>query len=463
MISVHRLAMELRFPAGVGLGETRDRNALRLARDGKGRLVLRGTSLAGALRHAYARRLGKASSDPEVVRFFGGERPAQGRDDGTLELVPSRVRFPDVLLRAGDEPEAKRTHIARDRHTGAVLEGALFEAAATSPGTAATVVIWVHDARPDAAGFVRTLPGLLHGLTLGGSAARGIGRVEVESAWLRAFDLDELDDHAAMLDEARSAREGKPLRGGETLAVDGSTSDRLVVRVAFRVPRGQDVLVADGVGFDFEAEPQQVTDSSGKVVWRLPGSTLRGALRSWVSRLAAREGHEVIDAVGRHLERLGRGEAVDGDDLAYGFVPGGPERDAWADDPERIPCPVMRLFGSGYAKGRLHVADAFAPIQGKPQVRRHVAVDRITGGAQEGLLFDNTVVPVKTTFESTLTVERPTADEARWIAQTLRAIDVGLIRIGSSKAAGRLAVASAEATGPHAEAFVGLGKQGEKR
>ena len=39
-----------------------------------------------------------------------------------------------------------------------------------------------------------------------------------------------------------------------------------------------------------------------------------------------------------------------------------------------------------------------------------------------------------------LSIEKPSESELRWLAQTLRALDLGLIRIGSSKASGCLKI-----------------------
>lgn len=81
----------------------------------------------------------------------------------------------------------------------------------------------------------------------------------------------------------------------------------------------------------------------------------------------------------------------------------------------------------------------------------HVAVDRVTGGAAEGMLFSNTVLiagadgksPV---FEVTMRIEKPKSDNAhqrwrddmRWLAATLQALHLGILRVGSSKSSGRL-------------------------
>ena len=93
------------------------------------------------------------------------------------------------------------------------------------------------------------------------------------------------------------------------------------------------------------------------------------------------------------------------------------------------------------------------------QRRAHVAVDRVTGGATEGFLFENDVLcgSKRVRFRVFLRVERPTEEEARWLAASLRALDRGLIRVGSSKAGGRLALATTPAaTGPYKELFTTL-------
>ena len=93
------------------------------------------------------------------------------------------------------------------------------------------------------------------------------------------------------------------------------------------------------------------------------------------------------------------------------------------------------------------------------QLRKHVAVDRITGGAAESMLFENTVLTAypngnSLRFDVTMRIQDPTADEARWLAKTLKALDLGILRVGSSKSSGRLAlVASPIATGPEADQF----------
>jgi CRISPR/Cas system CMR subunit Cmr4 (Cas7 group RAMP superfamily) len=72
---IHGLFLPLVFPAGIAPGEGGDYNILAIARNGRGQPVLRGSALAGALRHAWAkhRQRDPAETDieDEVRRFFG--------------------------------------------------------------------------------------------------------------------------------------------------------------------------------------------------------------------------------------------------------------------------------------------------------------------------------------------------------------------------------------------------------
>jgi CRISPR/Cas system CSM-associated protein Csm3 (group 7 of RAMP superfamily) len=449
--TVHRLTLPLVFPEGISMGASRERNSLVLATDGTDRPVLRGSALAGALRGAWVR----AHSEEDARRWFGRPVGDAASDDGG---TPSPLRVPDSTIDGGNMGVVVRSHNARDRHTGAVVDGGLFTVASCAPGARATPVLWLHASEPDSRAFLAQLVGLFDaGLTLGGAASRGVGRAVVDRSGTgpryRSFELTRAEDLGSWLDEHRAWRAGLVPEQGEPVTPIQAPDRQLRVRLRFGVPRGQDVLVGDGMGLDHDVEPQMVVDADGKQLWRLPGSAVRGALRSWVARLASREGQRVADSALRHDERVEDGVALDGDDLAWGFENDRAARDRYTENPELVPCPVMRLFGSAYAKGRVHVTDALC-ASGDLQTRVHVAIDRISGGANEGLLFDNQVLTGAVEFVTTMTVSAPSDDEARWLATAVRAIDMGLIRIGSSKSTGRLCLrAVPEASGQGEEHF----------
>ena len=138
-------------------------------------------------------------------------------------------------------------------------------------------------------------------------------------------------------------------------------------------------------------------------------------------------------------------------------------KDQWGDPnyPPKIDCPIANLFGSLFLAGRIHFSDALSIKDTAKsyieQSRMHVAVDRITGGAADSMLFDNTVLvgpDSKTTpiFEVTIRVTQPTESEVRWLRKTIVALDLGLLRLGSSKSSGRIELqTSPSATGTLAE------------
>lgn len=464
MTTVFRVSIPLVFPEGISPGESRSGNLLSIARDGVDRPILRGTALAGALRHAWiaAERM---RTEKDADRWFG--YALEDNMGGTESLL----KVSDCVLEGGGP--SVRTHNAIDRHTGAPVKGGLFSLETLPPGTKTCAVIWLNvpEGIPtdEARAFVTTLCRIASdGLSVGGNASRGIGRVLIDGyAVMQEYDCKDLDQHAFMLDEHYRWRSGEKLTLGDAVAIqDDRASEDLVLEVAFTLPTGSDLLVGDGQGVDYEVEPQRVICADGKERWRIQGSSLRGVLRGWMSRLAARDKRFKDKLNNSHKSAVDLGRPVTGEDLAWGI---GMDRKrvqgALSSEPENldeeVPCPIMSLFGSSYAKGRLHITDALSATEVKKadeQVRAHVAVDRITGGASEGFLFMNTVLVGSPVFNCRIRIRDIKEHEAQWLYASLRAIDLGILRVGSSKAGGRLILAAKPTVkGIHSDTFNSLG------
>ncbi|ETX06257.1 RAMP superfamily CRISPR-associated protein [Candidatus Entotheonella palauensis] len=360
---MHGVFLTLEFPAGLAPGEGGEFNVLRLARNGAGQPVLRGTALAGALWHAYwqhLREMDEAERLAQVRAYFGEALNEESPESGE----ESRFKVSDCVLTAAP---LTRTHHLRNRHTGAVADAGLFTLELCPRGTTAPVTLWLTDDQPepdDAVQFLKVLVQCLQsGITLGGHAARGIGLATLQGqAQYRCYELSQVEDYAQWLDDRRASRQDPAAMptGCEPLhiAADQPAND---LRITFRlgIPRGQDVLIGDGQGKSHDIEPQRVVAADGKSYWRLPGASLRGLFRGWVTRLAARDGKPVADYAQRQLyqgETLPDHERWNGNNLGWGFVP----------EDERKPgnepnCPVLNLFGSLYRAGRIHISDAYAP------------------------------------------------------------------------------------------------------
>lgn len=458
--TMHRLVLPLVFDAGISPGESSDGNQLTVARDGAGRFVLRGSSLAGALRQAWRKRAGDLPGGEEAI--FGD---TSGGEKEKL-LTPSRLEVADCLIQLPKGGNLDiRTHNHINRHTGVVLDQALFSIESLPPGCTTSVVLWLRaekDAAVAAAWIADLGRSLDGGLLLGGRAARGIGLARLAgTATHRAYNLADVADCSAYLDDHRHWRCGNlsAMSVGQPLDTAGgrAESDALVVDFVLHIPRGQDFVIGSGTGRQSALEPQTVIGPEGKTFWRIPGSALRGLFRAWVSRLAAREGLPVSLSRERFL-RLGQAGCT-GEDIGWCFLEK-PQRTAGGA--AQTDCPVAALFGWLGGRGRIHITDGLAEVQLElVQKRAHVVVDNVTGGAVEGMLFQNNVVighadkPVR--FAVRMRVDSPLEREAKWLAECLTALDRGLIRVGSSKAAGRLALAETpKARGPHAGRFTAI-------
>jgi len=485
---VHALFLPLHFPSGVAPGEGGDYNVLTVARNGDGQPVLRGTAIAGALRHAWAKHLrdqGKSQAEVkwQTRRFFGWALESRSEDDERAEnaqpakrRIASLLQVGDTVLNQGqqDQDVVTRTHHWRNRHTGVVMAGGLYSLEACPPGSTATVALWLREPiptveeaeseTPDDAISTEEFLGVLvasleGGLTLGGNAARGIGMVELDrkSTKYKVYDLSDINQHACFLDDHLAWRKNpEAVPAAEPfpeIKRDTVSPTTLQIDFCLKIPRGQDLLVGDGQGLDHEMEPQRVMRVDGTECWRIPGGTLRGIFRAWSTRLAAKNrppgGHQVAD-----------------DAETYRKLPAAlkskPRHIDDANEETYLNCPVNQLFGSVFAAGRIHISDAEAPclaktkveviengkrgnreVHPKEQVRMHVAVDRVTGGAAESMLFDNTVLTSgpdgkSPEFNFSMRVDKPKKHEVEWLVATLRAIDLGILRVGSSKSSGRL-------------------------
>lgn len=441
---MHRICIPVHFPCGVSVGADRVGNSSTISRDGRDRPIVRGSSWAGVLRRELQRR------DPKLVAWFGD---AQGDRDGT----PSRCHITihdSVLYGASDQLVSSviRTHNAVDRHDGAPVDGALFTVEAAAPGASGTLEVWVA-AMPDDDQGVKALGDAVaavfkRGIMVGGSKARGLGECRLSDAkplsWQR-FDLRQPSTLAQWLD-LRSGRsqDGGEKRQLEGTALPGALDTDLDVTVEFVIPAGQDLLCGDGQVGDLALDVQRVVDAMGKEWFRLPGSSLRGVMRGWCSRLAARGGRKVAYSHDVALEERWSG------------------KDAAATSPEE--CSVTALFGSAQQAGRIHISDALVPVSGSTHSERtHVSIDRAWATSREGMLFSNGVLTkLGEPFIVRIRIRDVQEHEAIWIARTLLAIDIGLVRLGSSKAAGRLEVKSISAFGAFSSLMESAVRNGDR-
>ena len=410
--------------------EGRDRQTVvrRFARDGRDRPILTGRSVKGALRAACRRYLSgqpdagvAAVLNPAALRRLWGD---EGKKSASAPLRAACLTVHTVELcpagadgavgtdgAAGELPS--RMGNAIDRYWGSVADGALFEHEYLPAGRPLEIVITAQAGLPDGVDVpagavepatpeqVETLFELLLGLfgseriAFGGRQGAGWGRVRPDARpgagfWtLTRAPLGSCDDLVSWLSGGQDM-------AGTIVPVDCGGPDRMRITVEWNSPTG--ILVADpriseaelerkrqekekreraaqeagrsgeqgDVRDDYVPARQMRTDTAQGERLVLPGSSVRGALRSRASRIA----RTILAA--RHA----------------------PVED-WSDTDVHAqlagdPVLVRDLFGSTEQHGALTVLDTLA-VPGSSRLIPHNAGDRWTGGVAGGALYGEEV------------------------------------------------------------------------
>ena len=412
------------------LEEGKDRQTVvrRFARDGRDRPILTGRSVKGALRAACRRYLsGQPDGDiaavlnPAALRRLWGD---EGKKSASAPLRAACLTVHTVELcpagadgavgtdgTAGELPS--RMGNAIDRYWGSVADGALFEHEYLPAGRPLEIVITAQAGLPDGVDVpagavepatpeqVETLFGLFLGLfrseriAFGGRQGAGWGRVRPDARpgagfWtLTRAPLGSCDDLVSWLSGGQDM-------AGTITPVDCGGPDRMRITVEWNSPTG--ILVADpriseaelerkrqekekreraaqeagrsgepdDVRDDYVPARQMRTDTAQGERLVLPGSSVRGALRSRASRIA----RTILAA--RHAP------VEDWSDTDV--------HDQLAGDPVL----VRDLFGSTEQHGALTVLDTLA-VPGSSRLIPHNAGDRWTGGVAGGALYGEEV------------------------------------------------------------------------
>ena len=162
----------------------------------------------------------------------------------------------------------------------------------------------------------------------------------------------------------------------------------------------------------------------------IPGSSLKGALRAFLSSVECR-------AFDKDSERQTHTNKVEDtfkqkEDRAKYSSP-----QELADAIVSASTTVEKLFGTTVMAGKVKIADAL-PLyeQTSTEVRNGVAIDRDTRTAVGGALFDTEVVPSGTVFKFMASAENLAPDEADMFGKLLEYFAEGNITVGGRSRAG---------------------------
>ena len=400
-------------------GRTVQPNAF--VRNGLGEVILPGRSIKGAIRAAFEEHMNELRFSKEDLKsLWGGgmrrevgTRKKQG-GDGTNESLPLRasaLTFHHAVVwdrSKGDLPQRMSTAI--DRATGGAADGALFAYEYLPVDTTFDIRVSAEEKLANTDGkkqrspslVIRALEAILtliehEAISLGARTGSGWGKITLcrkKVEYKKVTILEEGPRHKESTDFL-SAVLGKP----ETLKLEADkkvtwnpTATSIEVEwqapaglfVGMNKPKGTDSLEKDTVAAApmrnwhlNDAHRADHGDSTypkvaheDKASLLLPGTSIRGALRSHCSRIARSivNDSEGCDALG---------------------MPGDVHKQLAAD-----PLLVRYLFGTTEYRGAVRVHDCEGRIsEEEPLKLTRNAIDRVTGSAAHGALYSELLYP----------------------------------------------------------------------
>jgi CRISPR/Cas system CSM-associated protein Csm3 (group 7 of RAMP superfamily) len=377
---------------------------LPLARDGRGRYYVPGTSLAGGLREWCG-----DMCDPALVRTtWGYQEGDQGR--------ASAVVVEDAVIPSGAAVEV-RDGVGIDRVWGCAAEHIKYDRAILPRGTAIPLAILVELAEPadEVRRMFADLLAALRGeeVRFGAARTRGLGRLQLAEGF-------------RVIEETLNTRDGliAALAGAAptvTLPATGRKRPRLEIAIDWQ-PVGPLMVKSgiDGIGVDMFP---LLSGCDGALALVLPGSSVKGALRGHAERIVRTLLGTIPDRTSKPKKRFLAHLRLPLIEDLFGS-PGRSKSDTKANRAKSDTQSHREKLDLGLGLGALGVDDCYAthvrirpecwedviradsdvaPGERKSALRRklesddlglpdwtasyHVAVDRWTGGAAEGFLY----------------------------------------------------------------------------
>ncbi len=180
------------------------------------------------------------------------------------------------------------------------------------------------------------------------------------------------------------------------------------------------------------------TFKNGKEEVFLPGSSLKGVIRSHAERICRTLGNGKIcipyltrqNALPDQAEFISCGDRFE----QYKELHGGTK--ATNKEVYKYSCAICRGFGSTSFAGRFSISDAYAEgVAPQPEARDGVAIDRFTGGAASRAKFDLEVV-TKGIFKAHLAIRNFELWQLGLLGYIIEDLQAKMVRIGAGKSRG---------------------------
>ncbi|MFD8900220.1 RAMP superfamily CRISPR-associated protein [Streptomyces ardesiacus] len=414
--TTHRLRvrgwLQALAPLHVGGAGGDPNGALMVAVDGQGRPYVPGTSLAGALR-TLLHPVSGPEGGPRGERansLWGYAEP--GSQEGTVSrfvvhdgLLATTTDLTDDAQAAASLPTTRlerRHSVGIDRHTGTAAPGIFHSRTVVPQGTFLRLELDLGSTTAQLAddrAVVRHLLALLGvgRLRIGAARTRGLGRLALVEDHTDVREQD-LSTPNGLLQALTVPGGGTPWPGTDWVKEKAPADGLLRVHVDWSP--SAPVMVRSGTdGFTVDAVPLATATAPDRVALALPGSALKGALRSHAERIertaraldapTAEPGAGVPDRAAAFRRQLDQLPAIR---LLFGTAPDtgpGGIGALTVDDctgEQTIPAADwQRVYDPPGEDGSTAHLTALRPYG--LERADHVAVDRWTGGAADGRLY----------------------------------------------------------------------------
>lgn len=366
-----------------GMGGDADTD-LALAINGRGNYYIPGTSLAGALRGW----MGRSLAEPDVNNLWGFQEGNNGHasfimiDDSEINLNSMTIEI--------------REGVGIDRHTGAAADKIKYSRAILPKGVTFPLTITLDrqtDQSPDE--LWNLLLALEKGdIRIGAAKTRGLGQVRLTNLIIyeQKFNAEDIFD---VLLNGGDRHQWENLKPRQYIP-----PQKLTLNIAWK-PKDPVMVKAEGNGIAVDILPL-VSQVTGKIHFVIPGSSIKGVLRAHAEQIV-RTVCNISPTPDKFLEQVklalvdelfgsaeksntrqseGKIGALSVDDC-YATLEMAP--DHWAEV-ENVPKDQNETFA--------HFKQTLATALGGSrqtfqtlQPAMHVAVDRWTGGAADGMLY----------------------------------------------------------------------------
>lgn len=343
-----------------------------VARNGQGRIYVPGTSLAGALR-AWC----EDHFEADVVRTLWGFVAAGQTDTGRASQL--LVRDCDIRM-PGDLTVEVRDHVSIDRFSGTAGDRLKFDREVLPRGTEIDIELELasDDLRLHAVVGHMLQAVASDGLRLGGATRRGLGCLDLKGKW--RVEHRALSSKASLLARLRG-QPGPASDVRQLIAADAGVQPRQVRVMSMTLswsPESPLMVKAPYEGIAVDGLPL-VSGHEGGLALVLPGSSIRGVMRSCADRimrtlLGSNDSWSPIGAVPLVDELFGTTERAGAVSI----------RDVYG---KPVAAAAWRRVENARTKEELFYGLAEADLAHK--VGEHVAIDRWTSAPAEGLLFSS--------------------------------------------------------------------------